>query len=65
MLEENNKEKAKAHFSEWQKCLDANKVESIPEVFEKVLAGIKKNPDRVKNTKKVAKPVRNGDKITS
>lgn len=63
-LEENNAEKAKAHFSQWQKCLDANKVESIPDLFDKVVASIKKKPDHVA-TKKKDKPVRKGDMVVS
>mmetsp|Transcript_68334 Transcript_68334/g.147426 ORF Transcript_68334/g.147426 Transcript_68334/m.147426 type:complete len:190 (-) Transcript_68334:129-698(-) len=64
-MEEENKDKAKAHFALWQKNLDKAKVESIPDLFEKVLASIKKNPSRVKSTKKVEKPKRTGDKVTS
>jgi len=61
-LEETDAEKAKAHFTKWQKCLDDNKVDSIPLMFEKVIAGIKKDPKRTVSTKKTAeKPKREGD----
>jgi len=64
-LEEEDAEKAKAHFSKWQACLDKAKAESIPDLFEKVLASIRKDASRKKSTKKTEKPKRNGDKITS
>lgn len=64
-LEEENPEKAKKHFTLWQKCLDANKVESVPLLFEKVLASVRKNPALKKVAKKTAKPVRKGDTVTS
>lgn len=65
MLEEKSPEKAKAHFNKWQQCLDKAKAESIPDLFEKVLASVKKNPARATSTKKVEKPKRNGNQITS
>lgn len=46
-------------------CLDANKVESIPDLFDKVVEGIKKDSTRTKSTKKVEKPKRKGDMIVS
>lgn len=64
-LEENNKEKAKAHFTKWQKCLDANKVESIPDMFEKIVNAIKKDSSRTKKVTKGEKPKRQGDFIVS
>lgn len=65
-IEETDAAKAKAHFSKWQKCLDANKVEAIPDLFEKVLAAIKKDPKRAKKASKEAeKPKRQGDYMIS
>lgn len=64
-LEEENPEKAKKHFAKWQACLDKAGVESIPELFEKVLAGIKKDPSRDKSKKNTATPKREGDWIVS
>lgn len=63
-LEENDSEKAKAHFTKWQECLNANKVESIPDLFDKVVEGIKKDSGRV-GKKTCPKPVRKGDIIES
>lgn len=61
-IEETDDAKAKAHFRKWQECLDKNKVESIPDLFEKVLAAIKKDPKRAKKAGKAAeKPKREGD----
>jgi len=61
-IEETDEAKAKAHFRKWQECLDKNKVESIPDLFEKVLAAIKKDPKRAKKAGKAAeKPKREGD----
>lgn len=65
VLEEKTPEKAKAHFKKWQECLDKAKAESIPDLFEKVLASVKKNPARAKTGKKVEKPKRNGNQVTS
>lgn len=62
-LEENNNDKAKAHFNQWQKCLDKNKVESIPDLYAKVLTAIRSKPERKANTKAKHKHERKGDKI--
>jgi len=63
-LKEENPEKAKAHFNLWQKCLDANKVENIPDLFDKVVSSIRKDCTRTKSTqKKFTKPIRKGDII--
>lgn len=64
-LEEENPEKAKKHFAKWQACLDKAKVESIPELFEKVIAAIKKDPSRDKSKSNTAAPKRQGDWIVS
>jgi len=64
-LEETDAEKAKAHFAKWQACLDKNKVESIPDLFTKVVEAIKKDPKRSTTKKKVDKPKRQGDFMTS
>lgn len=45
--------------------MEANKVESIPEMFDKVVEGIRKDPSRRKSTKKTTKPVRKGEVIES
>jgi len=61
-MEEENPEKAKSHFKKWQECLDKEKVESIPDLFNKVVDAIKKNPKRkVPTKKKVEKPKREGE----
>lgn len=64
-MEETNAEKAKAHFAKWQACLDKNKVESIPDLFTKVVEAIKKDPKRSAAKKKVDKPKRQGNFMTS
>lgn len=64
-LEETDAEKAKAHFAKWQACLDKNKVESIPDLFTKVVEAIKKDPKRSAAKKKVDKPKRQGNFMTS
>ena len=55
-LEETNKEKHAKHFSNWIKCLDANKVDNLEELYKRVHDEIRKNPDRV-SIKKNEKPV--------
>jgi len=40
-------------------------VESIPEMFDKVVEGIRKDSSRKKSTKKTTKPVRKGEVIES
>lgn len=64
-LEESNEAKAKAHFAKWQACLDKAGVESIPDLFQKVVAAIRKDSGRKKVAKKCDKPKRDGDWITS
>jgi len=65
-LEETDKEKAKAHFTKWQECLTKNKVETIPDLFAKVLAAIKKDPKQKKSAgKKSETPKRQGDYMVS
>jgi hypothetical protein len=60
-MEEENADKAKAHFAKWQECLDKAKVESIPDLFDKVVEAIKKDPKRAAAKKKTDKPKRQGD----
>lgn len=36
----------KQQFSAWKKCIDANKVKSLPELYAKVHEAIRKNPER-------------------
>jgi len=52
-MEEENADKAKAHFAKWQECLDKAKVESIPDLFDKVVEAIKKDPKRAAAKKKL------------
>lgn len=40
-------------------------MESIPEMFDKVVEGIRKDSSRKKSTKKTTKPVRKGEVIES
>lgn len=65
-LEESNKEKFNKQFSRWNKCLEANKLDSLEELYKKVHEEIRKNPDRV-SIKKNSNPVRQSlnDKKTS
>lgn len=46
----------KRQFSQWTKCLEFQKAKSIPDVWTKVHAAIRANPDRL--SKKNAKPTR-------
>jgi len=39
----------KVHFSNWDKCLKANKVTKLEELYKKIHAEIRKNPERVKS----------------
>ena len=55
-LEETDKDKYTKHFSQWIKCLDDNKLDSLEELYKKVHEEIRKNPDRV-TIKKNASPV--------
>lgn len=45
-LEEEDKEKYKKQFALWDKCLSDNKLESLEELYTKIHAEIRKNPDR-------------------
>lgn len=56
-LEEENKEKYKRQFSRWDKCLADNKIDSLEELYKKIHAEIRKNPDRV-TIKKNTNPTR-------
>jgi len=49
--------KFKRHFSQWEKCLTANKAKTCEDVYKKVHAAIKAKPDRVKRAGN-KKPVR-------
>lgn len=49
--------KYKHHFSQWDKCLAANKAKTCEDVYKKVHKAIIANPDRVK-AKGNAKPTR-------
>ncbi|EAR91353.2 60S ribosomal protein L5 (macronuclear) [Tetrahymena thermophila SB210] len=50
-------------FSKWSKTLEAAKVDSVEKLFTKVHAEIRKNPERVKSTKKNDKPKRDHKKF--
>ena len=42
----------KQQFSQWKKCLDANKVKTLTELYTKVHEAIRKNPEAKKDAKK-------------
>lgn len=42
----------KRQFSQWTKCLEANKAKTFEELYKKAHAEIRKNPDRVKVQRK-------------
>lgn len=42
----------KAQFSQWDACLNTNKVKGMEELYKKVHAAIRANPNRVHSTKK-------------
>lgn len=48
-------EKFTKHFSLWDKCMKANKVTKLEDLYKKVHAEIRANPDRVKSTRPKAK----------
>lgn len=45
-LKKENAEKYKRQFSQWDKCLAANKVKTCEDVYKKVHKQIQSNPDR-------------------
>jgi large subunit ribosomal protein L5e len=61
-LKKEDNAKFKRQFSQWEKCLAANKAKTCEDLFKKVHAAIIKNPDRVKakasktHTRKVITP---------
>jgi len=56
LLKKENANAFKRQFSNWEKCLAANKVKNMQELWTKVHAAIRKDPSRVKKT--TGKPVR-------
>jgi len=46
------KEFYKLQFSQWDKCLTENKAGNLEDLYKKIHAEIRKNPDRVKKAKK-------------
>ena len=56
-LEEEDKSKYEKQFSKWDKCLAANKTDSLEELYKRVHDEIRRNPDRV-SMKKNNNPVR-------
>ena len=54
-LKKEDAAKFKIHFSQWEKCLAANKAKTCEDIYKKVHAAILANPDRVK-AKGNAKP---------
>lgn len=56
-LEEEDKTKYTKQFSKWDKCLTANKTDSLEELYKRVHDEIRRNPDRV-TVNKNKKPVR-------
>ncbi|CAI2373704.1 unnamed protein product [Moneuplotes crassus] len=63
-LEEEDKKKYKLQFSQWDKCLEANKLDSLEELYKKVHEKIRANPDR--EAPKKSNPVRKSlDEIKS
>ena len=47
-----DKDAYKLQFSQWDNCLNTNKVKGLEELYKKVHAAIRANPQRVKSTKK-------------
>lgn len=62
-LKEQGTEAYQKQFSKWDKALKDAKVDSVEKLFTKVHAEIRKNPDRVKSTKKNDKPKRDHKKF--
>lgn len=62
-MKSEDKEKFKRHFSNWTKCLDKAKVKTCEDLYKKVHAAIRANPDRQKkagNKKPTRKVVQKG-----
>jgi len=51
-LKEEGDEEYKERFSQWDKCLKANKVDSVKALYEKIHAGIRKDPSFAKKSAK-------------
>lgn len=49
-------------FKAWKECLKTSKAKTIPDLYEKIHAEIRKNPDRAANKSKSQKPKTNADK---
>jgi large subunit ribosomal protein L5e len=47
-MKKEDADKYKTHFSQWDKCLTANKVKTCEDIYKKVHAAIIANPDRKK-----------------
>lgn len=62
-LKEQGTEAYQKQFSKWDKALKDAKVDSVEKLFTKVHAEIRKNPERVKSTKKNDKPKREHKKF--
>lgn len=56
-------EKFTKHFSNWDKCLKANKVTKLEDLYKKVHAEIRKNPDRVKSTRPRTQRLKAADRL--
>lgn len=62
-MKKEDPEKFKRHFSQWSKTLDKAKVKTCEDLYKKVHAAIRSNPDRQKkagNKKPVRKVVQKG-----
>lgn len=60
-LKKDEPENYKKHFSQWIKCIAANKVESLEDLYKKVHAAIRENPKFTKKPEKKPLPVQFAD----
>jgi len=62
-MKKEDPEKFKRHFSKWSACLDKAKVKTCQDLYTKVHAAIRKNPERAKkagNKKPTRKVIQKG-----
>lgn len=62
LAEDKDRDYNTQQFKQWEACLKAAKVKTIPDLYEKVHAAIRKNPARVPTKGKGKKPKANEDK---
>lgn len=53
----------KQQFSQWNKCLQASKVSKLEDLYKKIHAEIRKNPDRVKSARPKAKRLNREERL--